>query len=160
MGPQTMQLLSLTFVVDGVQSDALTTYFGIRQVTSSIDDNGNRLYKVNGQNLLVRGAGWSPELFLRTSITRQVDEFTYVRDMNLNAIRLEGKMENDEFFDIADLFGVVTLPGWCCCDAWQNWGHWTDEQYHIAQGTNLWKVVLYITRSYWIFFYHIVEDDL
>ncbi len=55
--------------------------------------------------------------------------------MNLNAIRLEGKMENDDFFTIADQFGIMIMPGWCCCDAWQNWPDWTNDQYYIAQGT-------------------------
>jgi len=41
-------------------------------------------------------------------------------------------MENDDFFSIADQFGVMTMPGWCCCDAWQNWGIWQQEQFFIA----------------------------
>lgn len=36
---------------------------------------------------------------------REIDlqtHFQYVRDLGLNAIRLEGKMESDEFFNLAD----------------------------------------------------------
>ena len=43
-------------------------------------------------------------------------EFHYVRDMNLNTIRLEGKMESDDFYDLADEKGVLVMAGWCCCD--------------------------------------------
>lgn len=35
-----------------------------------------------------------------------------MRDVGLNAIRLEGKMESEEFFKLADKFGVLILPGW------------------------------------------------
>ncbi len=79
MGDQNYYSLNLTVVVDGAFSDDFLTPFGMRQVTSEVDDNGHRIYQVNGQNLLVRGAGWSPELFQRTSVERQTQEFTYVR---------------------------------------------------------------------------------
>jgi len=36
------------------------------------------------------------------------------------------------FFDLADQFGLLIMPGWCCCDAWQHWSAWTEEQYHVA----------------------------
>jgi len=25
------------------------------------------------------------------------------------------------------------IPGWCCCDAWQNWNRWGTEQHTVAQ---------------------------
>lgn len=39
-------------------SDSLTIPFGIREVTSFINENGYRQYQVNGQNILIRGAGY------------------------------------------------------------------------------------------------------
>jgi hypothetical protein len=64
----------------------------------------------------------------------QLQEFQYVRDMNLNTIRLEGKMEDENYYKIADEMGILLMPGWCCCDAWQHWDLWKDEQYHVATG--------------------------
>lgn len=52
--------------------------------------------------------------------------------MNLNAVRLEGKFENDEYFNIADRMGILTLPGIACCDAWQHWKYWGQDQFQIA----------------------------
>src|ERR1044071_2755342 len=43
------------------------------------------------------------------------------------------KMEPDLFFDYCDQLGILVLPGWCCCDAWQHWSSWGPEQYYIAQ---------------------------
>lgn len=48
------------------------------------------LFQVNGNPILIRGAGWTPDLFLRTDRARQRAEMSYIRHMNLNAVRLEG----------------------------------------------------------------------
>jgi exo-1,4-beta-D-glucosaminidase len=56
-----------------------------------------------------------------------------IRDMNLNAIRLEGKMETEAFFEFADAMGIMVLPGIGCCDGWQHWAKWGPEQYVIAK---------------------------
>jgi exo-1,4-beta-D-glucosaminidase len=37
-------------------------------------------------------------------------------------------MEDDHFFELADRFGMLIMPGWCCCDAWQHWESWGPEQ--------------------------------
>jgi exo-1,4-beta-D-glucosaminidase len=110
----------------------ITSSFGIRQITSQLDARQHRLYSINGKPLMIRGAGWAPDLFLRAPRQRLEAEMAYVRHMNLNAIRLEGKMEDDTFFDIADRMGLLVMPGWCCCDAWQHWTAWDSEQYHVA----------------------------
>ena len=44
--------------------------------------------------------------------------------MGLNTIRLEGKLETDEFYDLADREGILIMPGWCCCDQWEMWDKW------------------------------------
>jgi exo-1,4-beta-D-glucosaminidase len=56
-----------------------------------------------------------------------------MKDMNLNTVRLEGKMEDDEFMDLADKYGMLIMPGWCCCDSWEHWNEWGPEQYIIAR---------------------------
>ena len=91
--------------------------------------------RVNNRSILIRGAGWTPEMFLRTSPERQRAEFEYVVHMNLNTIRLEGKFENDHFFDLADQKGILLMPGWCCCDAWQRWGEWTANIRAVAMAS-------------------------
>ena len=42
---------------------------------------------------------------LREDSQRLPDEFRYVQDMGLNTIRLEGKLETEEFFELADQRG-------------------------------------------------------
>lgn len=113
-------------------SDTVEKEIGLRKATGEIDGNGNRLFKVNGLPLLVRGAGFTPDLFARNNATRRAQELAYVRDMNLNAVRLEGKFEEEEFYDIADRLGLVVLDGWCCGDSWERWKKWQPETHWIA----------------------------
>ena len=53
------------------------------------------------------------DLLLRSSPERQQAELNYVRDLNFNTVRLEGKLENEHFFDLADQMGILVMPGWC-----------------------------------------------
>lgn len=132
VGPQNLYPLDLQFQVGGEVSDSSHIRFGVRQVTSEIDDKGHRLYRINGQNILIRGAGYSMDLLLRSSPERQEAELNYVRDLNLNAIRLEGKLEDDHFLELCDQLGILVMAGWCCCDQWENWGDWDTEDELVA----------------------------
>jgi exo-1,4-beta-D-glucosaminidase len=131
-GEPVLHDLELRADVDGAESDRVTSRFGIREVTSSLDAAGHLIYKVNGRNVLVRGAGWTFDMLLRTSAERQEAELRYVKDMGLNAVRLEGKLEDEHFFDVTDREGLLVMPGWCCCDFWEKWDRWTDEHLKVA----------------------------
>ena len=132
VGPQTLQTLDLRFEVSGKLSDSSSTRFGIREVTSEIDAKGHRLFHVNGRNILIRGAGYTFDMLLNGTPERQEAELKYVRDMNLNAVRFEGKLEDDHFLDLADQYGILVLAGWCCCDHWEKWPQWETEDEAIA----------------------------
>ena len=132
VGKQELYPLDLSVELNGQVSDSAHILFGIRQVTSNIDEKGHRLFQINGKNILIRGAGYSFDLLLRSSPERQEAELSYVRDLNLNTVRLEGKLENDHFFDLADQMGILIMPGWCCCDQWENWPAWDKETETIA----------------------------
>ncbi|MGD0214103.1 MAG: sugar-binding domain-containing protein [Terriglobales bacterium] len=132
MGKPELYTAQLRVEADGQVSDSASVQFGIREVTSQLTEKGHRLFKINGRNLLIRGAAWAPDMLLRWSPERATAAMDYVRGMNLNAIRLEGRMERDEFFDIADRQGVLIMPGWTCCDFWEQWKKWTAETTKIA----------------------------
>lgn len=153
LGQQNLHQLSMNFSVDGAVSDTATASFGIREITGELygdrprmgevyDNNGDFvrletdtrpfLLRVNHQPIMIRAAGWAPDIFLRTSEDRFRKELTYLRDMHLNAIRLEGKLEGDTFFDLADRMGILILAGWCCCDQWEHWSRWQPNDYTIA----------------------------
>ena len=107
--------------------------FGIQEMSSELTDKGHRLFKVNGKPILVRGGGWASDMFLRPITTERARaELRYVKEMGLNTIRLEGKLETDEFYDLADEEGVLLMPGWCCCDQWETWDKWDAEDHRVG----------------------------
>ncbi|MFI9102053.1 glycosyl hydrolase 2 galactose-binding domain-containing protein [Streptomyces fildesensis] len=142
MGAQSMYDLRLTATVSGTPSDSAQERFGIRDVKAPVDGNGARQYSVNGRKLLIKGGGWSPDVFLRWDRTYTEDRLRYALDLGLNTIRLEGHIEPDEFFDLADRYGILTMPGWECCDKWEgnvNGGEpgdkWTAADYPVAKAS-------------------------
>jgi exo-1,4-beta-D-glucosaminidase len=113
-------------------SDSATINFGIREVTSELTPKGGRLFKVNGRNVLIRGAAWTPDMLLRWNSKRVAADLAYTKHMGLNTIRLEGKVDREEFFDQTDRLGILVMPGWICCDMWEHWDDWTAETKKIA----------------------------
>ena len=132
MGQPNLARLTVHFATDGHTTDEASTEFGIREVTSEFTANGSRLFRINGKPILIRGAGWSQDMLLRTDEQRLKDQFRLVRDMNLNTIRLEGKLETESFFQHADREGILVMLGWCCCDQWEHWKDWTAENLTVA----------------------------
>jgi exo-1,4-beta-D-glucosaminidase len=152
LGPQTLHGLTMRFLIGNEVSDEQRIHFGIREITAELNgpnpqpgkmyhigsskvvetDTRPLLFRINGKKILIRGAGWTPDLLLRSSPERLRAQLDYVRDMNLNAIRLEGKLDNDDFFDLADQTGILVIAGWCCCDKWEKWETWNGRDLDIA----------------------------
>jgi exo-1,4-beta-D-glucosaminidase len=132
LGQPEIYTLRIAFESNGRVSDSQQVDFGIRDVSSEFAGQGHRVFVVNGTRLLVRGAGWWSDMFLRSSPERQEAELRYFRDMHLNVLRMDGKFENDNFLDLADRYGLLLIPGWCCCDHWERWETWKEEDYRVA----------------------------
>jgi len=133
MGKPNLYPLTMEFEVGGAISDQTHTEFGIREMTSDLNSVGGRAFHINGKNILIRGGGWTPDMLMRENSQRLRDEMRYVRDMGLNTVRLEGKLETQEFYDLADREGILVMAGWCCCDFWERWPRWKPQDYEIAK---------------------------
>ncbi|KAL4912663.1 hypothetical protein BDW62DRAFT_216154 [Aspergillus aurantiobrunneus] len=146
-GRQPLYQVSLNvFQASGALSDLTSpTNFGIRSVVSALNAHGDIQFKVNGHPFQVRGAGYAPDLFLRFDIQRVEMIFRYALDMGLNTIRLEGKQEHPEFYDLADRMGLMIMAGWECCSKWEAWSYneespgvaWRPEDYIVARASML-----------------------
>ncbi|NUR72133.1 MAG: carbohydrate-binding protein [Hamadaea sp.] len=134
MGAQPLYNLTLSASVGGTVTDTAASRFGVRTVTGTLDASGHRAYKINGHPLLIRGGGWSPDVFLRWDPVFVQDKIRYALDLGLNTIRLEGHLEPDEFFDLADEMGMLVLPGWECCNKWEA-SSWTSADYAVAKAS-------------------------
>ncbi|MBV2352989.1 exo-beta-D-glucosaminidase [Streptomyces sp. J2-1] len=142
MGGQPLYGLDLTASADGTVSDTAHRRFGVRDVRAPLNSDGARSYRINGRGLLIKGAGWSPDEFLRWDTAYVADRLKYALDLGLNTLRLEGHLEPDEFFDLADRYGVLTLPGWECCDKWEGQVNgteagekWNEADYPVARAS-------------------------
>src|SRR6266436_338995 len=128
MGTPHLYTAKLSVEIGKQVSDAANVTFGIREVTSELTGKGHRLFKVNGRKVLIRGAACAPDLLFRWTSERLDADLAYVRDMGMNTIRLEGRLDRDEFFEKTDRLGILVMPGWTCCDAWERWKDWTGDQ--------------------------------
>jgi exo-1,4-beta-D-glucosaminidase len=132
MGRPELYHARISFVIGGETSDATTVTFGVREISSRLTEEGYRLFSINGRPTLIKGAGWTSEMLERWSPQRMKSELMYAKDIGLNAVRLEGQIERDEFFDLTDQMGILVIAGWPCCSAWEHWPDWQREQYEIA----------------------------
>jgi exo-1,4-beta-D-glucosaminidase len=119
MGAHPLYRLQMTAAVDGAISGQASATFGIRSVSSHLTRQGYRQFVINGKPVLVRGAGWAPDIFLRDNPKRVEAEFSYILNLGLNTIRSEGKLEDESFYNLADREGIMILAGWMCCDKWE-----------------------------------------
>jgi exo-1,4-beta-D-glucosaminidase len=95
--------------------------FGVRKVSSFWTKAGHRGVMINGKKILVRGGGWVDNLLLNDSTASLNAQLNYVKDMGLNAIRLEGFWGNSaEMYKLCDEKGIMILVGWSCQWEWEN----------------------------------------
>jgi exo-1,4-beta-D-glucosaminidase len=132
MGEHPLYRLQMTAAVDGAISGQASATFGIRSVSSHLTPQGYRQFVINGKPVLIRGAGWAPDMFLRQNPGRMEAEFSYVLNLGLNAIRSEGKLEDASFYDLADRDGIMILAGWECCDKWESAARTGGEPWDAA----------------------------
>ena len=106
----------------GSVSDTDAATFGIRKIESRLTEEGYRQFTLNGKDILLKGAGWTDDIFLLDtpeSIARQV---RYVKDMNMNLIRFENIWGKDDLvYNLCDVWGVLALVGFSCQWEWEDY---------------------------------------
>ncbi len=132
MGAHPLYTAQLAAAVDGLISGRAGATFGIRSVSSHLTQQGYQQFVVNGKRVLIRGAGWAPDMFLRDDPKRMETEFSYVVNLGLNTLRSEGKLEDARFYDLADRDGIMILAGWECCDKWESWAKTGGEPWSAS----------------------------
>ena len=122
LGTPELYAMAATVRTDGAVSDKKDVTFGIRKIESRMTADNYRQIILNGKDVLLKGAGWTDDIFLRDtpeSIDRQV---RYVKDMNLNLIRFENIWgKDDTVYDRCDALGVLVLVGFSCQWEWESY---------------------------------------
>ncbi|MCW2904496.1 MAG: glycoside hydrolase family 2 sugar binding [Streptosporangiaceae bacterium] len=129
LGGQPLYHLETTVRVNGQVSDRFAEDFGIRTVTSHLTrvvpgkthaPHGYRQFVINGVPLVIRGGGWSPDMFMRYSPQNIRDQLSYVKNLGLNTLRIEGNLPPDDMFAQMDREGILAMTGWQCCTRWED----------------------------------------
>ena len=129
LGKPSLYKLKLIFKIKQKVSDLIETKFGIREVTDYINNEGYRGYKLNGKKILVLGGGWVDNLFLNNTFDNLRTQIDYVKQMGLNAVRLEGFWgESSALYNLCDENGILMMVGWSCQWEWEEYiGKPVDE---------------------------------
>lgn len=115
----------------GVIRDGESIRFGIREISSYLTPEGYRGFTLNGRKVLLRGAGWTDDIYLRDTYFSNRLQLEYVRDMNMNTVRLEGFWGTSQnLYDLCDELGLFILVGWSCHWEWEDYlGSPCDERF-------------------------------
>jgi exo-1,4-beta-D-glucosaminidase len=140
MGSPDLYDLRLDFVQNSTATATVTQKFGIRTVeqhrdsdtTAEPNGGGNFYLTVNGRNFLVRGATYTPDLLYRYDPDRDGAILRYAKDLGVNMLRLESKISSTRLVEMADEMGIPLMYGWMCCNQWERWSQWDDEDHRVA----------------------------
>ena len=141
MGTPALYDLQLNFVRNKMLSDSSHIRFGIRKITQLRDDDesfpdigkgGNFYLQVNGRDFLVRGGDHTPDLLFRYDPEREADILRYAKDLGINFLRWESKISSEHIVELADEQGIPLMFGWMCCNQWEKWGQWSEEDHRVA----------------------------
>ncbi|OAQ58926.1 glycosyl hydrolase [Pochonia chlamydosporia 170] len=140
-GAQPLYTAKVILRANATLSDIAHAKFGVRTVTSELNKFKDRQFKVNGYPFQVIGSGYSPDMFLRWDPSKFGAIARYMLDMGLNTIRLEGKMEQPDLYEVTDALGLMVMAGWECCNKWEAWEYnddikapelWGEHDYAVA----------------------------
>ncbi|MBN2214043.1 MAG: glycoside hydrolase family 2 [Bacteroidales bacterium] len=130
LGDPSLYQMRIKVIQDSAASDERSVRFGIRDVTEYFNENGHRGFMINGEKLLVKGAGWTDDMFLDDTDEKVKNQIRYVKHMNLNTIRLEGFWgRNEKLYDFADENGILIMIGWSCQWEWEPYCGRTEDEY-------------------------------
>jgi exo-1,4-beta-D-glucosaminidase len=122
LGTPELYSLDLKFVSGKSCSAAETVSFGIRKIEMYTNVWGHKGFKLNGREILIKGAGWTDDIFLRDSLQSLETQVKYAREMNLNTLRFETIWgTGQDIYDLCDRYGMLAMVGWSCQWEWEEY---------------------------------------
>jgi exo-1,4-beta-D-glucosaminidase len=146
LGAQPLYTLSTAVAQGGVVQNTTREQFGIRNVASYLTSgtspgapDGARAFTINGVPIVIRGGGFSPNLFLHYSAADTAKQIALMKNLGVNTIRLEGHLMPDDFYRQMDRAGILINAGYQCCDAWelQSSGLTSPADYQVLRNSAL-----------------------
>ena len=122
MGKPEMYKLQMSFINGDKVSHSKKVSFGLRDIKGVIDENGHRLFILNGREVLIKAAGWTDDLFMQDTPEGIRAQLEFVRDMGLNCVRFENIWgKDDTVYDLCDELGLMALVGFSCQWEWEDY---------------------------------------
>ena len=90
---------------------------------------------MNGKPILIRGGGMGPRHDAAPEPAKASGRIPICSGYEPDNDWLEGKIESDEFFKLADEKGILIMAGWCCCDLWEKWDEWKGDQLAVGSAS-------------------------
>lgn len=133
MGTPELYHMQLSFETGDEIVDQQSTSFGIRQIESNLDQWGHRIFSLNGKRVMVRGAGWVDDIFMRNTEEDYLKQMKMVLDMGLNTVRHENYWgTTDKAYSICDSLGLMVMVGLSCQWEWDAYLHAGVENEYSA----------------------------
>lgn len=130
LGSPELYNMNLQFVANNKITSQEDITFGIRQIGTYFTESGHRGFLLNGKKVLIKGAGWTDDIFLRDDAESNERQVKYVRDMNMNTIRFENIWgTNQSLYDMCDKYGILALVGWSCQWEWKGYLGVPDDEF-------------------------------
>ncbi|HSV88310.1 MAG TPA: glycoside hydrolase family 2 TIM barrel-domain containing protein [Bacteroidales bacterium] len=130
LGEPHLYNMEISASVNRKESDLQRFRFGIRQIEEYRTPDDHLGFKVNGQEVLIKGGGWVDDMLLADTDEKVIAQVDYVKHMNLNTIRLEGFWgRNKTLFDRCDEQGIMLMIGWSCQWEWAYYSGREEDQY-------------------------------
>lgn len=129
LGEPNLHNLSLRFETLNNITDEEEITFGIREVETYFTEEGHKGFMLNGKKILIKGAGWTDDIFLRDTKQSLETQLQYVKHMNLNTLRFESIWgTSQDVYDLCDKYGILAMVGWSCQWEWDEYlGKECDE---------------------------------
>lgn len=122
LGEPNLHKLSLRFETNKNISDSDEITFGIREIETYFTPEGHKGFILNGKKILIKGAGWTDDIFLRDTKQSLETQLQYVKHMNLNTLRFESIWgTSQEVYDLCDKYGILAMVGWSCQWEWEEY---------------------------------------
>lgn len=119
LGEPNLYKLSLRFETNENITDSDEITFGIREIETYFTPEGHKGFILNGKKILIKGAGWTDDIFLRDTKQSLETQLQYVKHMNLNTLRFESIWGNSQdIYDLCDKYGILAMVGWSCQWEW------------------------------------------
>jgi beta-mannosidase len=108
-GPQNLYKLRLTFVQNGVLSDARQLNFGVRQITYTLPGSDNLALSVNGVPVIAKGGDWGIDEAMKRIPRKRLEAAVRMHQLaNYTIIRnWVGQSTSEDLCDLCDHYGLL-----------------------------------------------------